>query len=237
MDFLVSLFKIIVVNIVLSGDNAVVIALASRNLPQKQRWAAILGGTGGAILLRVLLTIGAVFVLRIPFVQLVGGLLLVWIAVKLLIEEEEESEIHAHGNLWGAIRTIVVADIVMSLDNTLAIAAVAHNDILLLVLGLLLSVPLIVFGSQIIVKIMEKHPIIVYVGAALIAWTAGEMIAGERKIVEILPPLVDHIIPISLMGLVVVGCWLYNRYAPVGQRTAEEAIPVEEDEESSNKRP
>jgi YjbE family integral membrane protein len=227
MEFLVALFKIMVVNIVLSGDNAVVIALASRNLPQKQRWYAVFGGTAGAVFLRVILTVCAVFVLRIPFVQLVGGVLLVWIAVKLLVANEEDGEVHGHNDLWAAIRTIIVADIVMSLDNTLAIAAVAHDNIPLLVLGLLFSVPLIIFGSQIIMKVMEKHPVIVYVGAALIAWTAGEMIAGERKIVEVLPPVIDRIIPISLMGLVIVGCWLYNRYGPVGQR-AEAAVAVEE---------
>ena len=228
MDFFLALMELMLVNIVLSGDNAVVIALASRNLPARQRWIAIFGGTFGAVALRILLTLCAVMVLRFPYVQLIGGVLLIWISVKLLIAEDENDSVHAHGDLWSAVTTIVIADVVMSLDNTLAIAAVARDNLLLLSLGLAFSIPLIVFGSQLIMKVMDRHPIIVYIGAALIAWTAGEMISGERKVVQILPPVVDHIIPISVMGLVVIGCWLYNRQLARGNEkmeTAEEREP------------
>lgn len=182
MEFLFALFSIMMVNIVLSGDNAVVIAMASRCLPPKQQKMAILWGSAGAIGLRVILTIVAVELLKIPYLQFAGGALLIWIAAKLLVEEKCESGIEASESLWKAVKTIVVADVVMSVDNTLAIAAVAKGDYLLLGLGLALSIPLIVFGSQLLCILMDKFPIIIYAGAALIAWTAGEMMARDQAV-------------------------------------------------------
>jgi YjbE family integral membrane protein len=210
MIFLIALFKIIVVNIILSGDNAVVIALASRNLPKKQQKLAILWGSAGAIVLRILLTIIAVFLLSIPYLQFFGGLLLIWIAVKLIIEEDDNGEISSHSNLLEAIKTIIIADIIMSLDNTLAIAAVANGNYLLLAIGLALSIPLIIFGSQIIVLFMEKYPIIVYIGAGLIAWTAGEMIIRDKHIAKYIPHIIERLIPAAITVSVVIGCWLLN---------------------------
>jgi YjbE family integral membrane protein len=172
--FFTALLQIMLVNVVLSGDNAVVIALAARNLPAHLRKQAIVWGSAGAIVLRVLLTIVAVQLLKIPYLQALGGLLLVWIAVELLVAgDETDAAHHAQSSLAGAVKTILVADVVMSLDNTLAIAGVAKGDWTLLIVGLGLSIPLIVVGSTVIMKIMDRFPVVVYAGAALIAWTGG----------------------------------------------------------------
>ncbi|WP_371365237.1 hypothetical protein SRRS_01070 [Sporomusa rhizae] len=212
MEFLLALASIMMVNIVLSGDNAVVIAMASRCLPQKQQKMAILWGSAGAIGLRVVLTLVAVVLLQIPYVQFIGGLLLIWIAAKLLMEDNGEENVEAGATFWAAIKTIIVADLVMSLDNTLAIAAVAKGDFLLLSIGLALSIPLIIFGSQIIIKIMDRFPIVVYAGAALIAWTAGEMMMADHKIGPVIHNFVpEWLLPFAItVGVLAVGFW-YKR--------------------------
>ena len=201
------------VNIVLSGDNAVVIALAARNLPARQQKWAVLWGCGGAIVLRVLLTIVAVAILKIPFLQFSGALLLVWIALKLLFEGNENEDHHqAHNSMFSAVKTILVADIIMSLDNTLAIAGVAKGDWVLLIAGLVLSIPLIVFGSTIIMKMIDRFPVIVYVGAGLIAYTAGEMIDSDHAVEPYLPLIFRETIylPVLLtVGVIGLGWW-YN---------------------------
>jgi len=209
MEFLLALGGIMMVNIILSGDNAVVIAMASRNLPKKQQRLAILWGSGGAIGLRIVLTVVAVMLLQIPYLQFVGGLLVVWIAAKLLMEDEAEEHIEASNSLWAAVKTIIIADIIMSLDNTLAIAAIAKGDWLLLILGLGLSIPLIIFGSQILVTIMNRFPIIVYAGAGLIAWTAGEMMIRDQKIGHILTAYTpEWLIPLAITVCVLaLGVW------------------------------
>jgi YjbE family integral membrane protein len=213
MDFLLALMEVIVVNLVLSGDNAVVIALAAHRLPARQRKLAIFFGSGGAIVLRVLLTIAAVELLRIPFLQFVGALLLVWIAVKLLIEDEVADETaRAQDGLFGAVKTILIADIVMSLDNTLAIAAVAKGSWSVLIFGLVLSVPLIVFGSTLIMKMIDRFPIIVYIGAGLIAYTAGEMIASDAAVTPYLPQIFHGTVYLGVLlaaGVIAYG-WRYN---------------------------
>ncbi len=228
IDFWVALMQIMLVNIVLSGDNAVVIALAARNLPSKHQKLAILWGSGGAIVLRILLTIVAVALLRISFLQLGGALLLVWIAIKLLTEEDEvEGHHHAHDNLFGAVKTILIADVVMSLDNTLAIAGVAKGDWMLLITGLTLSIPLIVFGSTLIMKLMDRFPVIVYIGAGLIAWTAGEMIVGDKSMRPYLPHLF-HGTPYLALVLTagVIGySWWYNQKK---HRTAHDVLLADE---------
>ena len=214
--FLGSLLQIMLINIVLSGDNAVVIALAARNLPPAQRKLAVRWGSLGAIVLRVGLTIIAVQLLNIPFLQFAGGLLLIWIAIKLLIEDDDPSRAHhAHGNIAGAIKTILIADVVMSLDNTLAIAAVAKGDMTLLIIGLLLSVPLIVLGSTIIMKFMDRFPVVVYIGAGLIAWTAGEMIDEDAAVRPYLPPVFHETywLPLLLTAVVIGYGWWHNRRA------------------------
>ena len=228
MEFLVALMQIMMVNIVLSGDNAVVIALAARNLPAKQQKLAILWGSGGAIVLRVILTVAVVVLLQIPFLQFAGALLLIWIAVKLLIEEDEsEGHHHAHDNLLGAVKTILVADVVMSLDNTLAIAGVAKGDWTLLISGLVLSIPLIVFGSTLIMKMIERFPVIVYIGAGLIAYTAGEMIDSDAAVQPYLPH-VFHGTPylgiLLVAGVIAYGWWYNNTRG----RTAQDVLLADE---------
>jgi YjbE family integral membrane protein len=227
ISFAAALLQIMLVNIVLSGDNAVVIALAARGLsPRHQRMAIFLGGAG-AIVLRILLTIVAVRLLGVPFLQFFGGILLVWIAVQLLIVNDEGEGGHsAQSNLWGAVKTILVADAVMSLDNTLAIAALAKGNWTLLLAGLALSIPLIVAGSTIIMKIMDRFPVIVYVGAGLIAWTAGEMIDSDEAIQPYLPSALPGTIYLPiLLTLVVVGYgWRHNLMA---RRTAHDVLEAD----------
>lgn len=217
--FLAALAQIMLVNVVLSGDNAVVIALAARNLPSQHQKTAILWGSGGAIVLRVLLTVVAVELLKIPYLQALGGLLLVWIALQLLVEEDEEEaqgSHHAHASLFSAVKTILIADVVMSLDNTLAIAGVAKGNWSLLIIGLGLSIPLIVAGSTLIMKIMDRFPVVVYVGAALIAWTAGEMIDSDHAVEPLLPAFMHGTpyLAIALtLGVVGYGWWNNVRQA------------------------
>jgi YjbE family integral membrane protein len=177
--FWVGLLKIIGVNIVLSGDNAVVIALAARSLPPKQQKAAVLWGSGAAIVMRVILTLFAVALLSWPWLKLIGSLLLFWIGVKLLIPEDDDENIQASDKLLSAIKTILIADLVMSLDNVIAVAAAAGGSIMLLVLGLGISIPLVIFGATLLLKLMERFPIIITIGAALIGWVAGEMLVTD----------------------------------------------------------
>lgn len=216
MDFFLALVGIMMVNIVLSGDNAVVIAMASRCLPPKQQRLAILWGSAGAIGLRVVLTIVAVVLLQIPYLQFFGGLLLVWIAAKLLLEDESCENVEASDSLWKAVKTIIIADIIMSLDNTLAIAAIAKGDYLLLFIGLALSIPLIIFGSQLLVVVMNRFPIIVYIGAGLIAWTAGEMIIRDQKIGHYFTAYTpEWLIPLAItVGVIALGVWQKKKKGP-----------------------
>ncbi len=216
VEFWMLLAQIMMVNIVLSGDNAVVIALAARGLPPHQQKTAILWGSGGAVVLRVILTLVAVALLKVPFLQFVGGLMLVWIAYQLLVEDDEPegTEHHGHGNLMSAVKTILVADVVMSLDNTLAIAGVAKGNYTLLGLGLALSIPLVVFGSTIIMKAMDRFPVLVYIGAGLIAYTAGEMIDSDTKIQPYLPHVLHqfpYLLPIALTVLIIAYGWWHNK--------------------------
>ena len=180
--FWVTLGQIIMINIVLSGDNAVVIALASRSLPPKQQKQAILFGSFGAIVLRILLTFVAVYLLSQPYLKIIGALLLFWIGVKMLIPEDESAELDSSEHLWSAIKTIIVADLVMSLDNVLGVAAAAKGNVVLLVLGLAISIPLIIYGSTLLLKLMQRWPIIITAGGAVLGWVAGEMIVTDPVI-------------------------------------------------------
>src|SRR5258706_3704676 len=178
-EFWIGLAKIIGVNIILSGDNAVVIALAARSLPARQQKQAIFWGAGAAIVLRIILTLFAVALLALPWLKLVGSLLLFWIGVKLLIPEDDDPDIKAHEHLMSAIKTILVADLVMSLDNVIAVAAAAGGNVVLLVLGLAISIPLVIFGATLLIKLMERFPVIITIGAGLIGWVAGEMLVAD----------------------------------------------------------
>ncbi|MBA2874750.1 TerC family protein [Thermaerobacillus caldiproteolyticus] len=178
MEFLSALLSIVIIDLVLAGDNAIVIGLAARNLPKHQQKQAIIWGTVGAIVIRALATLAVVWLLKIPGLLLVGGMLLVWIAYKLLVEEKGH-DVEAGNSMWEAIRTIIIADALMGLDNVLAVAGAAHNNPLLVILGLLISVPIVVWGSTLILKWIERFPIIVTIGAGVLAWTASKMIVDE----------------------------------------------------------
>ena len=183
-EFWIGLVKIIWINIILSGDNAVVIALAARSLPPHQQKQAILWGSGAAVILRIVLTVVAVQLLALSYLQIVGGLLLLWIGVQLMEEEDDEEddgEPKASG-LMAAVRTILIADLVMSLDNVIAVAAAAKGSNLLLIIGLAISIPLVIFGSTLMIKLMERFPIIVVLGAALIGWVGGETIVSDNAL-------------------------------------------------------
>ena len=181
VEFLSALAAIVVIDLVLAGDNAIVIALAARSLPPQLQKKAIVWGTVGAIVVRSAMTMVVVWLIKIPGLMLVGGALLVWIAYRLLLPEEEQSV--GHGpvatNFWGAMRTIVVADAVMGLDNVLAVAGAAHGSYVLVVLGLLISIPIVIWGSTLILKWVERFPVIVYVGACVLALTAAKMMMHE----------------------------------------------------------
>jgi len=177
--FWLGLAKIIGVNVILSGDNAVVIALAARSLPPQQQKKAVFWGAGAAVILRILLTIFAVALLTLPWLKLVGSLLLFWIGTKLLIPEEGDDDIKASDQLLAAIKTILIADLVMSLDNVIAVAAAAGGSYALLILGLAISIPLVVFGATLLIKLMERFPVIITAGAGLIGWVAGEMLVAD----------------------------------------------------------
>ncbi len=181
-EFWVALFQIILINIVLSGDNAVVIALACRDLPQHQQKKAIVFGSVGAIVLRVVLTFFAVYLLTLPYLKLVGAALLLWIGVGLLKGDDEEEDLSSNSNLAAAIKTIIVADLVMSLDNVIGVAAAAKGNVPLLVIGLVISIPLIIYGSTLILKLMGRFPVIITVGAGLLGWVAGEMALSDPAI-------------------------------------------------------
>jgi YjbE family integral membrane protein len=180
-DFWIGLLKIIWINIILSGDNAVVIAMAARSLPPHQQRKAVLWGSGAAVVMRIVLTVVAVKLLALPYLQIVGGLLLLWIGVQLLGEEDDDDagEAKGYGSLGAAVRTILIADLVMSLDNVIAVAAAAQGSTTLLVIGLAISIPLVIFGSTLMIKLMERFPIIVVLGAALIGWVGGETIVND----------------------------------------------------------
>ena len=176
----IPLLQIIGINIVLSGDNAVVIALASRALPPEQQRRAIAWGSGAAIVMRIVLTFTAVALLEMPYLKLVGSLFLIWIGIQLLDSDEEDGPVESGGTVATAIRTILIADLVMSLDNVIAVAATAQGNMVLLILGLAISIPLVIFGSTLMIKLMERFPVIVTLGAALIGWVGGETIVNDN---------------------------------------------------------
>jgi len=185
--FWAALLSIIVANILLSGDNAVVIALASRNLPAGQQKKAIFWGSAAAIILRVVLTITAAHLLTLPYLKIIGAILLVYIGVQLMADSDDDADMKAHSNVWGAIRTILIADLVMSLDNVIAVAAAVQKGpeetrLILLIVGLGLSIPLIIFGSTMLLKIMDRFPMIITLGAGLLGLLAGGMLVEDPVI-------------------------------------------------------
>lgn len=213
-EFWIALSQIILINIVLSGDNAVVIALACRSLPPQQQKKAIMFGSVGAIVLRIVLTFFAVYLLTLPYLKLIGAVALLWIGVGLLKGDDGEEEMKDNSNLAAAIKTIVIADLVMSLDNVIGVAAAAKGDVLLLMIGLVISIPLIIFGSTLLLRIMGRFPVIITLGAGLLGWVAGEMAlsdpaitgwaAGQHALHKVAPA-------IGAAFVVALGKWLVRR--------------------------
>lgn len=221
------LLTIVAIDLFLAGDNAIVIGMAARNLPLNQQKKAIVWGTVGAIVIRILATIVVVWLLELTGLKLVGGLMLVYIAIKLLTDKGHgEEHIKASGSLVKAIGTIIVADAAMGLDNVIAVAGAAHNDFLLVIIGLLISVPIMVYGSTLVIKFMEKFPWLIYVGSAILAWTAAKMIVGEGFVTDALAgsgPLKLVIELVILAGTVAFGWWLNKRQAERAQQDARRA--------------
>ncbi|MBT2300789.1 TerC family protein [Variovorax paradoxus] len=200
-DFWIGLVKIVWINIILSGDNAVVIAMAARSLPPHQQKKAVLFGSGAAVVLRIALTVVAAKLLALPYLQILGGALLLWIGVQLLGDEEgDNGEEKEYGSMLAAVRTILLADLVMSLDNVIAVAAAAQGSMVLLILGLAISIPLVIFGSTLMIKLMERFPIIIMLGAALIGWVGGEAIVSD----------------VALRGALAANPWLHYAGAAAG---------------------
>jgi YjbE family integral membrane protein len=217
-EFWTGLITIIWVNIILSGDNAVVIALAARSLPERQQKKAVFWGAGAAVVMRIILTLVAVELLKFAYLKLIGAALLLWIAVKLLVPEDDGGEdVESSSNMLTAIKTILIADLVMSLDTVIAVAAAAKGSVLLLVLGLAISIPLVIFGATVLMRLMERWPIIITLGAAILGWVAGEMAVTD--------PVVTHWVEENAMYLhwvapaagallvVIIGKWLAARAA------------------------
>ena len=213
-------FAIVVANILLSGDNAVVIAMAARSLPPHQQKKAIFWGSAAAIVLRIVLTVAAIQLLQWPYLKLIGGVLLLWIGVQLLTDAEDDGEVKAHGTLSGAIRTILVADLVMSLDNVIAVAGAADRApeayrLPLVIVGLAMSIPLIIAGSTLLMKVMDRFPIIITLGAGLLGFLAGEMLVtdpSDAAWFEANLPHAELIAGFVCAGLVVLtGKWLHGR--------------------------
>jgi len=221
-EFLPALAAIVVIDLVLAGDNAIVIALAARNLPRRLKTRAIVWGALGAIVVRTLLTLGVVWLLKIPGLMLAGGLMLLWIAHRLLTGHEGEGhDVSPAASFWGAMQTIVVADAVMGLDNVLAVAGAASGNSLLVVCGLVISIPIVIWGSTMILKWIERFPSIIYVGGAVLAWTAAKMAVGEPFVRDWLGGgrVTWPIYVASVLGTLGLA-WLANRRRPATARQA-----------------
>ena len=225
-DTWTALFKIAVINVVLSGDNAVVIALACRSLPHKQQKQAFIVGTGGIVVLMTLLTAFAAMLMSMPYIQLIGSILLVWIGIKLLLPEDGEGNIKDSSNFWEAVRTIIIADMVMSLDNVLGMAGAAKGHYGMLFVGLVITMPLILFGSALLMKLMERFPMFITIGAGLLGYVAGDMAVGDLAVkdyVELHAQILDIAAPLLGAVLVVIaGKMLAHKK---GEEDAAKGIP------------
>jgi len=213
--FVLPLLKIIWINILLSGDNAVVIALACRGLPEKSRKWGIILGAGVAIVMRIAFTGIVATLMSWPYLKIIGGVLLFWIAIQLLVENDEEKDVKETDTVWAAVRVIAIADLVMSLDNVVAIAAAANGSWTLIILGLTISIPLIIFGAQLVIMLLERFPWMVWAGAGLLGWVAGELIADEPALSAAfagLPSAVVHLgVPLVGAAFVLAAGYLLRR--------------------------
>ena len=222
-----ALLAIILIDLVLAGDNAIVIALAARNLPAEHQNKAIMWGTVGAIVVRSAMTVGVVWLLKIPGLMLVGGLGLLWIAYKLITDtSEDEHEGSGATTFWGAMKTIIVADALMGVDNVLGVAGAANGDFTLVVIGLLISIPIVVLGSKLVLRLVEKWPVIIHLGAAVLAFTAAQMIINEKlldpifdggEIINLLARGATYVVAIA--GVLGLGWWATRRQESSGTET------------------
>lgn len=216
MQFLMALGTIVLMDLLLGGDNAVVIAMAANKLPAALRKKAIFIGTAGAVVIRLIMTFIAVWLLTIPYLQALGGLILLPIAVKLLVPAEQNESVEASDSLMGAVKTIIIADAAMGIDNVLAIAGASHGSFLLVALGFLISIPIIVGGSTLIGRIMDRFPVVLYAGAGLLGWTAGSMIVHDKILGMLLTSAVGSWSALAVQillaaGVMLTGFWLSRR--------------------------
>ena len=222
-QFWVAVGQIIVIDILLAGDNAVVIALACRNLPPELQKRGVIWGVAGAVALRIVLTVFAGALLMLPWLRILGALALLWIGVKLLLPQDEGGhEIEGRSDLWGAVRTVIVADFVMSLDNVIGVAGAAKGNMALLIFGLLVSIPLVVVGSKLILRLIERFPLVIVAGGALLGWIAGELIASDPAAAQIMQGLPSW----AHYAFSVVGAFLVVAVAKIlEKRRQERAAP------------
>jgi len=231
-EFFSALLAIVVIDLVLAGDNAIVIALAARSLPPELRGKAIVWGTVGAIVVRTSMTVVVVWLLKIPGLLLAGGAMLLWIAYKLLINPDDDphNKIAPATNFWGAMKTIVIADAIMGLDNVLAVAGAAHGSFLLVVLGLLISIPIVIWGSQIILKYVQRYPVIVYIGSGVLVWTSVKMMSSEplvKEYVEMAGGYIALLYVAAMAGVLGAGFWA--NHSKVRSRVSEHVVDLAEE--------
>ncbi|SFS85605.1 TerC family protein [Paenibacillus sp. BC26] len=210
LEFLSALITIVFIDLILAGDNAIVIGLAARKLPKEQQKKAVIWGTVGAVGIRAIATTLVVYLLNVPWLMLAGGILLLWIAYKLLVDNEAHDNITAGNTLWQSVRTIIIADAAMGLDNVIAVAGAAHGSVMLVLLGLIISIPIVVWGSTLFIKLINKIPWIVYVGSGVLAYTAAKMITHEIKLEEFFknnPAFEWSFLILIVIVIIVAGLW------------------------------
>lgn len=221
LEFWTTLLSIVMIDLVLAGDNAIVIGLAARNLKKEDQKKVIIWGTVGAVIIRVLATMAVVYLLQIPGLLLVGGLMLIYIALKLMTDEKEH-EVKSSTSILAAIRTIIIADAAMGLDNVLAVAGAAQHDYLLVVMGLAISVPIVVWGSTMVLKLIERFPIIITIGAGVLGWTAAKMFVKERFLADFfVNPVIKYGFEIFMI-VAVIGAGLVIKHKQAEKRTLQE---------------
>lgn len=208
-EFWLLVLSIVIIDLVLAGDNAIVIGLAARRVPKQHQRKVILWGTAGAIIVRSILTFIVVWLLKVPGLLLMGGLLLIWIACSLLVEEKKHGDMKLGDSLWSAVKTIIIADVVMGLDNVIAVAGAAHGSFVLVMVGLLISIPIVIWGSTIILGWVDRYPAIIYIGAGVLAWTAAKMIADEPLLYNFF--MYNSMLKWGLGLVIVAGVLLFGR--------------------------
>ncbi|REE93018.1 YjbE family integral membrane protein [Paenibacillus taihuensis] len=210
LEFLSALITIVFIDLILAGDNAIVIGLAARKLPKEQQTKAVIWGTVGAVGIRAIATVLVVYLLNVPWLMLAGGILLLWIAYKLLVDNEGHDNIKAGNTLWQSVRTIIIADAAMGLDNVIAVAGASHGSVPLVLLGLIISIPIVVWGSTLFIKLINRLPWIVYVGSGVLAYTAAKMITHEMKLKQFFadnPAFEWSFLILLVIVIIVAGLW------------------------------